>query len=100
MRATGMAGVTIDGCCGDKLIVGWRRPNQQPFMRTMSRAAAPAIPTPTPAAPAPAERSEDAAPPAPPVPNFRRGSRTDATRIIEAYTEWLRALSPDAPEAV
>ena len=91
-----MAGVTVDGCCGNKLIVGWRRPNQQPFMRTMKSAAAPPIPTPMRASPA-AERS-DAAPPSPPATSSRRGGQADA--VLGVYTEWLRALSPDAPEAV
>lgn len=45
--------ITTDGCCGSQLVVGWKQPPRDPFMRTVVASAPPPLPPPPPATPAP-----------------------------------------------
>lgn len=40
--------ITTDGCCGSQLVVGWKQPPQDPFMRTVVASAPPPLPPPPP----------------------------------------------------
>ena len=97
--------LTTDGCCGS-IVVGWKRPPQDPFMRTASRSAPPPLlppppplPTPPPSERAPT-RTDDhpwsaLVTPAAHLPNFRYSSAGKARftaqewAVVQSFLRWL-----------
>ena len=98
--------LTTDGCCGS-ITVGWKRPPQDPFMRTAARSAPPPLlppPPSTPPAPPPSECTPsrtDAHPwsalvtPAAHLPNFRYSPAGKARftaqewAVVQSFLRWL-----------
>ena len=98
--------LTTDGCCGS-LVVGWKRPPQDPFMRTAVRSAPPPLlpPPPTPPAPPPSELTTPSrtvdhpwsafVTPAAHLPNFRYSPAGKARftaqewAVVQSFLRWL-----------
>ena len=98
--------LTTDGCCGN-LVVGWKRPPQDPFMRTAVRSAPPPLlpPPPTPPAPPPSELTTPSrtvdhpwsafVTPAAHLPNFRYSPAGKARftaqewAVVQSFLRWL-----------
>jgi len=98
--------LTTDGCCGS-IVVGWKRPPQDPFMRTAVRSAPPPLlpPPPPPPTPPPPERApirttgdnpwSALVTPAAHLPNFRYSpagkARFSAAEwaVVQSFLRWL-----------
>lgn len=107
--------LSTDGCCGS-IVVGWKKPPQNPFMRTVMRSAPPP-PLPPPSAPPPPPPPESASsPPAPAaatsegawnafvtpalhLPNFRYSAEGKARftakewGVVESFVSWLSGVN-------
>ena len=96
--------LTTDGCCGS-IVVGWKRPPQDPFMRTaMCSAPPPLLPPPPPPTPPPSNSASSQleehpwsalVTPAAHLPNFRY-SRDGKARftaqewaVVQSFMRWL-----------
>ena len=84
--------ITVDGCCGNQIIVGWKKPPQDPFIRTVHASAPPPLPPPQECAqhepPPAASQVDKAEDPAIPLPNFT----AEELAVLESFVRWLGGL--------